>query len=432
VTLAAPAVSLRTVTGRRLSALVADRTGDPGLARDVDVVSRVLPFKVSSYVVDELIDWQRAPDDPMYRLLFPHRDMLAPDDFAEVATAVDGGEPQAVSAAANRVRDRLNPHPGNQLTMNVPRDEDLDAWGLQHKYPETLLVFPRQGQTCHSYCGYCFRWAQFVDRGELKLAVQGPQVMADYLRRHREVTDVLLTGGDPLVMRTDLLASYIEPLLSMDHVSTVRIGTKAVAFWPYRVLAGEDADALLRLLERVVASGRQVAMMLHFSHPREMSTDAAQQALRRLAATGAVLRTQAPLVRHVNDRADDWATMWRRQVQLGMVPYYMFVERDTGARRYFGLPLSRAAQIYRDAVRQVSGLARTARGPVMSATPGKVCVDGVLQLPDGPAFALRYLQARDVDLVGRPFLARYDADAEWWDELRPYRDEDRPFFGPAA
>jgi hypothetical protein len=119
-------------------------------------------------------------------------------------------------------------------------------------------------------------------------------------------------------------------------------------------------------------------------------------------------------------------------VRLGVVPYYMFVERDTGARRYFGLPLTRAVDIYRDAVRQVSGLARTARGPVMSATPGKVCVDGVVELPDGPAFALRYLQARDIELVGRPFFAHYDATAEWWDELRPYRDEDRPFFAPSA
>jgi KamA family protein len=432
VTLALPAATPRSLTGRRLSALVAERTGDPGLARDVDVVSRVLPFKVSSYVVDELIDWFDAPDDPIYRLVFPHRDMLAPEDFAEVAAMVDRGDPRAVTAAANRVRDRLNPHPGDQLTMNVPRDEDSDGWGLQHKYPETLLVFPRQGQTCHSYCGYCFRWAQFVDRGDLKLAVDGPQVMVDYLRRHREVTDVLLTGGDPLVMRTDLLASYIEPLLGLDHVSTVRIGTKAVAFRPERLLAGEDADELLRLLERVVRSGRQVAMMLHFSHPRELSTPAAEQALRRLAGTGAVLRAQAPLVRHVNDRAGDWAEMWRRQVRLGVVPYYMFVERDTGARRYFGLPLTRAVDIYRDAVRQVSGLARTARGPVMSATPGKVCVDGVVELPGGPAFALRYLQARDIELVGRPFFAHYDATAEWWDELRPYRDEDRPFFAPSA
>ncbi|GAA1566349.1 KamA family radical SAM protein [Dactylosporangium maewongense] len=423
--------ALRSVSGQRLAALVADRTSDSGLARDADVVSRVLPFKVSSYVVDHLIDWDRAADDPMYRLVIPHRDMLDPADYALVAAALDSGDAQALRISADKVRDRLNPHPGDQLTRNVPSDDELDAWGLQHKYAETVLVFPRQGQTCHSYCGYCFRWAQFVDRGDLKLAVPGPQVMTEYLRRHRQVTDVLLTGGDPLVMRTDLLAQYVEPLLTdeLDHVRTIRIGTKALSFWPYRVLPGPDGDALLRLLERAVSAGRHVALMLHFSHPRELSTEPVRQALRRLAGTGAVLRAQAPLVRHVNDEPDTWATMWREQVRHGIVPYYMFVERDTGARRYFGVPLARAADVYREAVRQVSGLARTSRGPVMSASPGKVCVDGVAALPSGPAFALRYLQARDADLVGRPFFARFDPLAEWWDELRPYGPADVPFFG---
>jgi hypothetical protein len=115
-------------------------------------------------------------------------------------------------------------------------------------------------------------------------------------------------------------------------------------------------------------------------------------------------------------------------VHLGVEPYYMFVERDTGAQRYFALPLARAAQIYREAVQQVSGLARTARGPVMSATPGKVVVDGVVELAGGRAFVLHYLQARDPALVGRPFFAAYDPRAQWWDELRPYGPADHEFF----
>jgi KamA family protein len=418
--------ALRTITGHRLRELVRDRTGDEGLAHGVDVVSQVLPFKVSSYVVDELIDWDRAPEDPMYRLVVPHRDMLERTDFATIEAGLLAGDRAALRLAVDEVRDRLNPHPGDQLSLNVPSDKN--GWGLQHKYRETLLVFPRQGQTCHSYCGYCFRWAQFVDRGDLRLAVQGPEVMTEYLDRHPEITDVLLTGGDPLVMRTELLERYLEPLLTRDHVQTVRIGTKAVSFWPYRLLAGEEADGLLRMLERLVDAGKHVAMMLHLSHPRELETDAARHALRTLASTGAALRAQAPVVKWVNDTPRIWADLWQSEVRNGVVPYYMFVERDTGARRYFGLPLARAYEIYRDAVRTVSGLGRTARGPVMSASPGKVVVDGVVQLDRGSAFALRYLQARDVNLVGRPFHAVFDPVAEWWDELRPYGPSDREFF----
>jgi L-lysine 2,3-aminomutase len=169
--------------------------------------------------------------------------------------------------------------------------------------------------------------------------------------------------------------------------------------------------------------------MAHVSHPRELETDAAQAAIRRLRSTGAVIRTQAPLIRGVNDAADTWATMWSRTVALGAVPYYLFVERDTGPRDYFEVPLARAWRVYRDAVASVSGLARTARGPVMSATPGKVVVDGITDIAGQRVFVLRYLQARDPALVGRPFFAKFDPAASWLDDLIPVRPEDEPFFG---
>ncbi|MDV7267590.1 lysine 2,3-aminomutase, partial [Rhodococcus oxybenzonivorans] len=404
------ALNPRSISGDRLRKLVVERTGDPVLAHEAHVVSQVLPFKVSSYVVDELIDWDRAPDDPIYRLTFPHRDMLEAEHFAVIEQAVVQGDRAGIRKAADTVRGALNPHPGDQMSMNVPQHDDIDGSGMQHKYAETLLVFPRQGQTCHSYCGYCFRWAQFVDQPDLRMAVSGPEAMTRYLDRHPMITDVLLTGGDPLVMRTDLLASYLEPLLEPEraHVDTVRIGTKAVSFWPYRLLAGPEADSVLRLLERLTAAGKHVAVMLHLSHVAELQTDAAKAALARLASTGAVLRAQAPVVRHVNDDPRVWADLWQAQVRHNVVPYYMFVERDTGARPYYGLPLARAYDIYREALQQVSGLGRTARGPVMSASPGKVVIDGVVELDGGRAFALRYLQARNPEMVGRPFFAAYD------------------------
>ena len=96
------------------------------------------------------------------------------------------------------------------------------------------------------------------------------------------------------------------------------------------------------------------------------------EAVRRIRSAGGVIRTQAPLIRTINDDPAIWAAMWRAQVRLGMVPYYMFVERDTGPQDYFAVPLARAYGIFREAYRQVSGLCRTVRGPSMSATPGKV------------------------------------------------------------
>lgn len=148
----------------------------------------------------------------------------------------------------------------------------------------------------------------------------------------------------------------------------------------------------------------------------------------RVIATGAVVRTQAPLIRHVNDDADTWARMWSEQVRLGAVPYYMFVERDTGPRDYFEVPLDRGWRIFRDAYSKVSGLARTVRGPSMSATPGKVVIDGVTLIGTEEVFALRFLQARRPEWVGRPFFARFDPDATWLDDLQPAFGQPEFFF----
>ena len=119
--------------------------------------------------------------------------------------------------------------------------------------------------------------------------------------------------------------------------------------------------------------------------------------------------------------------MWRRQLRMGMVPYYMFVERDTGPQDYFAVPLARGYEIFREAYRGVSGLCRTVRGPSMSATPGKVCVDGIAEVSGQRVFVLRLIQARDPSLVGRPFFARYDPDATWLTELEPAFADRFPF-----
>ena len=149
-----------------------------------------------------------------------------------------------IHAAAHEIRMRLNPHPAGQLLLNGPRLDGRPLPGLQHKYPETVLFFPKQGQTCHAYCTYCFRWAQFVDEPDLKMATDHIGTLVAYLRQHREVTSVLITGGDPMIMSAGVLRRYIEPLLdpSLDHVESIRIGTKSLAYWPQRYVTDPDAD----------------------------------------------------------------------------------------------------------------------------------------------------------------------------------------------
>jgi KamA family protein len=348
--------------------------------------------------------------------------MLRPEHFQRMAAALrHGSAAQELRAVADAVRRELNPHPAGQLTSNVPAIDDESVPGVQHKYIQTCLVFPSAGQTCHAYCTFCFRWAQFVGIKDLKFATDEAMRFREYLRRHQEVTDVLFTGGDPLSMDTQVLARYVEPLLERDfeHVQTIRIGTKALAYWPYRFLSGEGADTLLRLLERIVATGKHLAIMAHFNHGKELAPRAAQQAIRRLQSVGAVIRTQSPLVRHINDASEVWARMWKEQVRLGCVPYYLFVERDTGANRYFKVPLSGAFEIYREALARNSGLGRTARGPVMSTLAGKVVIEGVAEVQGRQVFVLSFLQARNPAWCKRPFFAEFDPSACWLTELQP-------------
>ncbi|WP_328471510.1 KamA family radical SAM protein [Streptomyces sp. NBC_00448] len=417
------------VTSRHLDDLTARAGLSPDQRLGVRAVAEVLPFRANSHVVDELIDWSAAPDDPIYRLVFPQEDMLPAEDVARIADLLRSGAPRRqIQTIAHQVRMRLNPHPAGQLELNHPVVDGQQLAGIQHKYRETLLFFPRQGQTCHAYCTYCFRWAQFVGEPELRMAADSDElILVDYLRAHPHITNVLFTGGDSMIPSAAVLRRYVEPLLALDQIESIRMGTKALSFWPRKFLTDPDAEDLLRLFEEVVAAGKNLALMAHFSHPRELEPPVVAQAVARLRGTGAVIRTQAPLIRSINDDPRVWESMWRAQVRLGMIPYYMFVERDTGPVDYFAVPLARAYDIFRDAYASVSGLARTVRGPSMSATAGKVCVDGVVELLGQKVFALHMIQARDPALVGRPFYAAYDPAAIWLADLKPAFADRFPF-----
>lgn len=397
----------------------------------IEVVSRVLPFKANNYVVDELIDWSAAPDDPIFALTFPQAEMLQPDAFERVATLLrTGASEDAIEAAVAEIRHGLNPHPAGQMEHNVPELYGERLPGMQHKYRETVLFFPSKGQTCHAYCTFCFRWPQFVGDPSLKFAMKEADSLVAYLREHPELTDVLFTGGDPMVMSAASWRIYLEPLLAAElpNLATIRIGTKSLSYWPYRYTADKDADEILDLFRSITGRGIHLAVMAHFNHPRELSTPAVREAIERILETGAQIRTQSPLMKHINDESDAWAEMWQRQVSLGLIPYYMFVARDTGAHDYFSVPLVRAWEIYRNAYNQVSGIARTVRGPSMSATPGKVRVLGVSEVAGQKVLGLNFIQARNPDWVQRPFFAEYDPEATWLDELRPAFGEEKFFF----
>ncbi|TVY83971.1 putative L-lysine 2,3-aminomutase [Lachnellula suecica] len=412
--------------------------------------AEIFPFRVNPYVVEKLIDWSNTPNDPMFKLTFPQPEMVTPGQLSSVLEAMDRkerkealqkaaaehsnrGPRNALVAAAEKVRGNFNPHPAGQKTQNVPKVDGHPLEGIQHKYRETMLFFPAEGQFCHTWCTYCFRWPQFTSVGSAQqFKSKNPERLRDYIAAHPNLQDVLFTGGDPMVMTTEQIRRYIDPILhnaGTDHLNTIRFGTKSLAYWPYRFLDDKDAKPTLKYFEDIIKSGKHVSIQAHFTHPRELETAEVQEAMRLIHMTGANIRTQSPVIRGINDSADVWAKMWKMQVNLGATPYYMFIERDTGAKDYFSLPLARAHEIYTTAKSRLAGTARHARGPSMSAEPGKIAINGVIDIPDkGKYFILEFLQARNPAWIGKPFLAEFSPTATWINELTPAFGAERFFY----
>jgi len=388
-----------------------------GEIKELEIASLIFPFKVNNYVLS-LIDWDNYEDDPIFRLVFPHKDMLKKEDYEKLLNVLNDKE--KLQKVIYDIRMSLNPHPAGQKE-NIPEINGKKLEGSQHKYKETILFFPKQGQTCHAYCSFCFRWPQFIGINELKFASKEVEVLIEYIKAHPTITDILFTGGDPLIMNAKLLRSYIEPILKakIPHLKNIRFGSKVLAFWPYRFVSDTDSHDLLDLFREIVDNGYHLAFMAHFNHYKELESEILEKAVKNIQKTGAVIRTQSPLLRHINDSSEVWEKMWKKQVLLGMIPYYMFIARDTGAKHYFELSLYEAWKIYRGAVSKVSGLARTVRGPSMSATPGKIGIVGVSETNNEKVFVLNMLQAKNPDLVDIPFFAKFDEKATWIDELEP-------------
>lgn len=122
-------------------------------------MGQVYPFRTNNYVIEELINWDNIPNDPIFTLTFPNKEMLTPIHYEEMASLIrKNANQEEIKKTANQIRLQLNPHPAGQMEHNIPYLDGNKLRGMQHKYRETVLFFPSQGQTCHAYCSFCFRW----------------------------------------------------------------------------------------------------------------------------------------------------------------------------------------------------------------------------------------------------------------------------------
>lgn len=330
------------------------------------VVNR-FSFQASEHYLS-LIDWD-DPDDPIRRLIVP--------DLQEL-----------------RAWGRLDASNEQDHTV-IP--------GLQHKYNSTALLLA--SNTCGGICRYCFRKRIFLDSRKDQLRDLTGAV--DYLRRHREITNVLITGGDPLTLPPSRLESIIGRLMDIDHIRIIRIGSKMLAFDPFRVV--ED-PSLPELIRQVIIRGKQIYIMNHFDHPREV-TEPSVEGIRMLSQAGAVLLNQTPLIRGINDSPTVLADLFSNLAALGVSPYYVFQCRPSLGNKPFSVPVEEGYRIFEAAKSMVSGLAKQARF-VMSHAEGKIEVVGKT---DRHVFFKFHRAADDLD-SGQFMIRRCNPHAHWFDD----------------
>ncbi len=327
------------------------------------------PFRSNDYYLS-LIDWS-DPNDPIRRIILPDPQEL--EDWGQF----DASDERRWTVAP----------------------------GCEHKYPRVAVLLLTD--VCGGYCRFCFRKRLFQPGSEEVLRDLRPGL--DYIRRHPRITNVLLTGGDPLVFSANKLEHVIQSVFDIPHIQIVRIGTKMPAFNPHRIL--EDAE-LPRLISRYSQGRRRIYIMTHFNHPKEI-TEPAAEAVERLARAGATLCNQTPMIHGVNDSPETLAKLFQTLAAIGDPPYYVFQCRPTLGNRPYAVPLARALAVFQEARSRVGGLAKRAR-LVMSHATGKIEILGM----DTAHFFLRYHRAPDPAMESRIFLARRDDSAYWFDDLQ--------------
>ncbi len=316
----------------------------------------------------------------------------------------------------------------------IPREEELSDWGkldasneaavtitrgVQHKYPHTVLLLCNE--VCGAYCRYCFRKRLFMDENDEVTNDVSEGIR--YIASNPNVTNVLLTGGDPLLMSTRRLTEIIEALRAIDHVRIIRIGSKMPAFDPWRLT--NDA-ALQALFRKHSLPRKRIYLMAHFDHPREL-TDAAVNGIDCFIKCGVICVNQCPLIKGINDDPMVLADMYRELSWIGCPPYYLFQGRPTAGNEPYEVPIVRGWNIFREALRHGSGLARRARY-VMSHETGKVEIMAV----DEKHIYLRYLRAKDESNRGKYMVYRRNDEAYWLDQLDPAEGMDAPRFLPES
>ena len=239
--------------------------------------------------------------------------------------------------------------------------------GMQHKYRQTALILSTN--QCAMYCRHCFR-KRMVGASSDEVARQIP-AMAEYVREHTEINNVLISGGDAFMNADETIEKYLRCFTEIPTLDFIRFGTRIPVVLPQRIV---QDDKLLGILE-TYGRKKQIIIVTQFNHPRELTPDAVQ-AIKALGSVGCIVRNQTVLLKGINDHADVLAQLMNGLVSNGVIPYYIFQCRPVeGVQNQFQVPLLRGVKIVENAKRQMNGQSKSVRY-AMSHPTGKIEILG--------------------------------------------------------
>jgi len=276
------------------------------------------------------------------------------------------------------IRKQAIPSSGERLEL----DEELrDPVGdhahaapplLVHRYPDRALLFPTL--RCPMFCRFCFRKVLLNEEEPIRLGAQLDQAM-NYLGTHTEIKEVILSGGDPLMLGDEKLEHLLSSLVKIPHVRRVRIHTRTPATLPMRF-----TPELLKILARHAP----LSLVAHFNHPRELTPEATE-ALRGLALSGVLVMNQTVLLRDINNNTSCLRTLFEGLVDRGVKPYYLHHPDLTVGTHHFRVRIDEGLAIYRELRGTTSGIAIPQYVMEVPGGKGKVAVDsGAVQPGEKP------------------------------------------------
>jgi lysine 2,3-aminomutase len=257
-----------------------------------------------------LLEFSEEDLEAIGRLEADYKLVIAPYYFSLI-DPTDPADPIRLQSVPSP-REAENPS-GYELEDPLEEDKDSPVPGLTHRYPDRALLVTTPA--CSMYCRFCTRKRATLTRGGWEAITHDDQRMVDYVARHREIKDVIVSGGDPLTLPTNKLKFFLDNLSKIDHVDVIRIGTRVPVTLPQRLYDRELIDLL--------ASSGKVWIQTHFNHPREITPEA-KRVCNALLRAGMPVNNHSVLLKGVNDDLGTMRNLLRGLLRIKVRPYYLF------------------------------------------------------------------------------------------------------------